>query len=243
MNSNLDAVLKYIQSDTFEERLKSAKLIEKNKLYFARKTVFKIWDHINLAQQQYSVLKQSDDDYREKFQKSIALVREKLTKEMSAQLLTIVAIFTAVAFFVFGSISSLDNVFSNTNIPLLKAVIIDSVWGLCVINLIFVFLFCIAKMTKLNFKSSNKKDATIFQKYPIVWWSNLTILSIIVLCLWGYYLTKENIYFWFGEICKIHPMLSSILGFAIIFTIIIILFIGLLKVTKHTNDDEEKKRQ
>ena len=47
------------------------------------------------------------------------------------------------------------------------------IWGLCIFNLIYVFLFCVGKMTHLNFKSTDDPDATIFQKYPIVWWSDL----------------------------------------------------------------------
>ena len=37
----------------------------------AKKVVLKIWDHVNLANQQYKVLKQTDDEYNEKFEKVV----------------------------------------------------------------------------------------------------------------------------------------------------------------------------
>lgn len=72
-------------------------------------------------------------------------------------------------------VSSLDNIFSNSGLPVLKLMMVGSVWGLCILNLIFVFLFCVGKMTKLNFKSTDDETADIFQKYPIVWWSDFII--------------------------------------------------------------------
>lgn len=102
-----------------------------------QKAVLKIWDHVNLAQQQYNALKQSDEEYKEKFEKLISTYKEDMTKDMSNQLLTMVSIFTALAFLVFGGISSLDNIFSVHGIPLLKLMCVGAVWGLCILNLIF----------------------------------------------------------------------------------------------------------
>ena len=95
-----------------------------------------------------------------------------------------VSIFTALAFLVFGGVSSLGSIFSNHELPLLKVIIIGCVWGLGLINLIFVFLFCIGKMTGIPFQSGRAPDANIFQKYPIVWWSDLIIIVILSGTLW-----------------------------------------------------------
>ena len=45
-----------------------------------------------------------------------------MSKEMNAQMITMVGIFTALAFLVFGSISSLDGIFEQNAIPLFKVI-------------------------------------------------------------------------------------------------------------------------
>ena len=234
MIANMQAVVDYTRSDEYVERKKTAG--KKQKAFDAtRKAVLKIWDHINLAQMQYSSLKQTDEEYKKKFNASIEPIKDNITKDLNAQLLTMVGIFTALAFLIFGGISSLDNIFANQEIPILKLMIVGSVWGLCILNLIFVFLFCVGKMTKLKITSTNEPDATIFQKYPIVWWSNLVIVSIMILSMWGYYITKRNIHTWFDQICFKDPMWATIIGTGVILAVIIFITCKLIKATKHTN--------
>lgn len=234
MIANMQAVVDYTRSDEYVERKKTAG--KKQKAFDdTRKAVLKIWDHINLAQMQYSSLKQTDEEYKKKFNASIEPIKDNITKDLNAQLLTMVGIFTALAFLIFGGISSLDNIFANQEIPILKLMIVGSVWGLCILNLIFVFLFCVGKMTKLKFTSTDNPDATIFQKYPIVWWSNLVIVSIMILSMWGYYITKRNIHTWFDQICFKDPMWATIIGTGVILVVIIFITCKLIKATKHTN--------
>lgn len=223
LQSNLDALLSYA-SDSMVIADKKAALKSresKKSIDDTKKAIIKIWDHVNLANQQYKVLKQTDAEYNEKFQSHIADYKENMTKEMNAQLLTMVSIFTALAFLIFGGISSLDNIFSISGIPLLKIIASGLVWGLCIFNLIFVFLFCVGKMTNLNFKSTDDPDATIFQKYPIVWWSDLLLVSLLLICLWLYFMQREEINIWFVDICVKHTMVSSVIGTIILCTLII----------------------
>ncbi|MFW5670184.1 MAG: hypothetical protein ACOCM4_13265 [Acetivibrio ethanolgignens] len=144
-----------------------------------------------------------------------------------------VGIFTALAFLIFGGISSLDSIFSNAELPVLKIIIIGSVWGLCIINLVFVFLFCISKMANFKLESIDKEDASIFQKYPIVWWSNFVIISIMLFCMWGHYLMRRNINNWFDKLCLSHPELATIAGGIIILGVVIRIGKILLKETKY----------
>ena len=44
------------------------------------KVLIKIWDHVNLAQTQYSGLKQTDEEYRKKFDNSIEPIQGKPCK-------------------------------------------------------------------------------------------------------------------------------------------------------------------
>ena len=96
------------------------------------------------------------------------------------------------------------------------------IWGLCIFNLIYVFLFCVGKMTHLNFKSTDDPDATIFQKYPIVWWGDLLLVSLLLICLWLYFMQREEINIWFVDICVKNTMVSSILGTIILCVLIIV---------------------
>lgn len=223
LQSNLDALLSYVSNPQVIENkksdLKDAK--SKKRVDDTKKAIIKIWDHVNLANQQYKVLKQTDDEYNKKFQVRIADYKETMTKEMNAQLLTLVSIFTALAFLFFGGISSLDNIFSLSEIPLLKIIASGLVWGLCIFNLIFVFLFCVGKMTHLNFKSTDSPDATIFQKYPIVWWCDLLLVSLLLICLWLYFMQREEISIWFINICVKNTELSSVIGTIMLLGVII----------------------
>lgn len=139
------------------------------------------------------MLKQSDAEYDEKFKKRIASYKEEMSKEMNTQMITMVGIFTALAFLIFGSISSLDGIFENINLPLFKVLSIGLIWGLCVSNMIFVFLYCVGKMTRLNFKANQSPMASIFQRYPIVWWTNLLLVSLLLLSTWGWFLQCSDI--------------------------------------------------
>lgn len=70
--------------------------------------------------QQYIMLKQTDEEYDEKFKARISSFKEDMSKDMNARMITMVAIFTALAFLIFGSISSLDGIFENTALPIFK---------------------------------------------------------------------------------------------------------------------------
>ena len=232
MISNLEKIVAYTGTQKYKSRKEKAQQSDIKKAYEdTEKSIIKIWDHVNLAQTQYSGLKQTDEEYRKKFDNSIEPFKENLVKDMNAQLLTMVSIFTALAFLVFGGISSLGSIFSNHEIPLLKVIIVGSVWGLCILNLIFVFLFCVGKMTGLNFKSNLEPDANIIQKYPIVWWSNLIILTILAGSLWTYYIRKENIDSGFNSWCSKSPELAMWGGYALILVVFIIVLVIYMKQT------------
>lgn len=232
MISNIEKIIAYTGTQEYKEKKEGVKRPDERNAYEdTEKTLIKIWDHVNLAQTQYSGLKQTDEEYKRKFDKSITPIKEELVKDMNAQLLTMVSIFTALAFLVFGGISSLGSIFSNHELPLLKVIIIGCVWGFSLLNLIFVFLFCIGKMTGLNFKSNREPDANIVQKYPIVWWSDLIILTILSGTLWTYYIRRENMDSWFIDWCHSSQQRAMWFGYGIIAILFIVLVTVLFKLT------------
>ena len=234
LQSNLDALIRYSENPNNIAVKKSA--LAKNQpsksVDDARRIVLKIWDHVTLASQQYTMLKQSDDEYDEKFKKRIASYKEEMSKEMNAQMITMVGIFTALAFLIFGSISSLDGIFENINLPLFKVMCIGLIWGICVSNMIFIFLYCIEKMTRLNFKTNQSANANVFQKYPVVWWTNLLLISLLVLSAWGWFLQQNTIGNKIIALANCSPWLVFIIGTLVILALVIGAIIFLAKKTK-----------
>lgn len=237
MLSNIEKIMEYTETQRYQDELAEIECLEEKNFYKDTQNAFiKIWDHVNLAQAQYSGLKQTDEEYKRKFDASIEPFKNALVRDMNAQLLTMVSIFTALAFLIFGGISSLGSIFSNHELPLLKIMIIGCVWGLCILNLVFVFLFCVGKMTNLNFKSGNETGSSIFQKYSVVWWSNLVILMLLAGNSWTYYIRQDNIDAWFRTWCVRFPQIATWGGYGIIAVAFIVFSILLFRQTWKRED-------
>lgn len=204
----------------------------------ARKVVIKIQDHVDLAIQQHNSLKETDEEYKRKFQKEFKETKDVITREMSNQLVTLVGIFTAIAFVVFGGISSLDNIFQAGmyNIPLLRLMIIGVIWGLCMTDLVYIFLFCVGKITKLSIKSSDKPEDNLVQKYPIIFWSNYLFLSILGILSWMYFLCKKDLINWFFNIADKSSVEVSVVGFIIILILMLFGAWKLIDLRKEKNN-------
>lgn len=190
--SNIDSLVHYVYSEEYNkwvEKEYSKEVGEK-----LEKIVLKLWDHINLARKQYIMFHHKDEDYGKIVEEKMEGVSVKISKEMNIQLISLVAIFTALSFLVFGGISSLDNIFAGAkDIPILKLVVVGSIWGFCIMNMLFVFMFFIAKITKLNLASTDDVNASVFKKYPLICWCNLVVVAIFVLSSWAVYISNEEL--------------------------------------------------
>ncbi len=188
---NIDYLLDLCNKDIEESsNLSNKKELQNKKI--ARKVALKIKDHTNLAIRQYRSLKQTDEEYNRKFKEQIGVFKEKLTQDITSQLITLVGIFTAIAFVVFGGISSLGSIFSDINKKsIIKLIISSSIWGIAMFNLIFGFLLGISKMTGLNISNSNSRD--FIKKYLLVFWMNAIMITILVVSLWLYFMFKLRI--------------------------------------------------
>lgn len=215
-------VLEYVLSEEYDSKIKTEEGEKAQNLEKVRRVILKIYDHANLARRQYTELKESDEEFKKRFEKSFVNHQIEITREMSGQLITLIGIFTAVAFVVFGGISSLDNIFQAgvKDIPILKLMITGTLWGLCMINLIYVFLFCVGKISKVSIKSSDKKGSNLVQKYPIIFWSDFMLLSLLMIESWIYFLSKHSYLEWFHEMMRKTDAILSIMGFAIIIIMI-----------------------
>lgn len=238
MQTNILSVSVYAYDDKFQTDISTKTGDEQERLRKIPVISVKLLDHINLACQQCNSLKQTDEEYKRKFNKSIEPIKSKLTKEMNAQLLTLIGIFTALSFLLFGGISSLDNIFSHVNnVSILKLIIIGCIWGISLVNLIFVFLFCVAKMTKLSFASTENDKATIFQKYPIFWWTNYIIISILSVVSILFYMNKNNMFKWVDNVCNGIPGIVCFVSFSMLFWVIVGIGRVLKKVCSNKDDE------
>lgn len=159
--------------------------------------ILKLWDHANLANRQYKMLKLSDEEYKSKFRENTRDFKIKfkteLSKEINSQMMIMVSIFTALAFLIFGSLSSLDGIFEMSDLPLAKASCIACLWGLCVSNMIFLFLYCAGKMTNLSSNDSGE-NGSFLKRNKLYFISNsiLLLLFLIFLAFYNFQSKKVN---------------------------------------------------
>lgn len=240
--SNIEKLVEYVDNDTnISNHVNAVREGEREAVYDTQKAVWKIWDHVNLAHRQYDELRQSDSEYDEKFQNRIEKVQGKISGEMNAQLLSMVGIFTALAFILFGGVSSLENILSGIQeAHLLKLLIVGCFWALGMMNVVFVFLFCIGKMTKLNIKSSMSPDANFWQRYPVVCWCNYLLCALLVIWGWLYYCSNRGSDSWLENLLRTNPCWVSIIGTVFIIILIIYGFRIMYKKTKATVGDEDQ---
>ena len=99
--------------------------------------------------------------------------------------------------------------------PMLKILIITSLWGICLINLIFVFIYFVSKMTKLDIEESRNI------KYPVIAWCNLVLIAVFLLCSWFYYVKKMNLTEWLEQLQNSNKQALVLGGFAVILSLIL----------------------
>lgn len=175
--------------------------------------VDKLWDHANLAQMQIDSLRQGEGEFQNKFESNIAPHITKLTEDMNKQLISLVSIFTALSFIIFGGISSLDNIFDGAkSIPIIQLIIIGSIWGLCILNLVFTFSFLVSKLTKLSIKTCEDATASLSKRYPFWIWSNYIMLLVLSVSCWLYYIDYSNSGSWLIRLSQQHGILSALIG-------------------------------
>lgn len=211
----------------------------------SRESILKLYDHANLAVNQLSSLKQSDEEFNSKFgdlfsdkinpkiddiEKSLRgeakIQIESESKGIFNQLISIVSIFTAIAFVVFGGISFLENIFVNINkVSLLKLCIVGSIWGLCILNLIALFMYFIFKLVKSNENGFIRNDKVIRT-------GNILLFCILIISSILYFLTNyADSWFhdWYIRVGGFWTVLAISIISVLIYYIIELLFKGFCK--------------
>lgn len=185
--------------------------------------VDKLWDHANLAARQKIEFDQGSDFIKELIDERVHSQVVEMENSIRKELISLIAIFTALSFIVFGSISSLDNIFEGAkSFPILQVLIIGCIWGICMYNLIFVFVFFIAKLTGLQLSSQCDTKASFSQKYPSWVWGNFVIFAVLAIVALLYFVDYSNSGSWIIIFAQSHPELTTIGGLLLIAAIFIL---------------------
>lgn len=204
--SNLEEMLKfshtgYSSGDEKENKEELQRMIDK------------LWDHSNLAQRQKEIIGKKESDIKRHMELVVTPQMMEFREKTSKELISLIAIFTALSFIVFGGISSLDNIFDGVvSVPIIQLVIVGCIWGLCMLNLVFVFMFLISKLTGLPMKSDDSPEASLSRKYPFLTWSNFFLLLILTISSWLYYIDYSNTGSWIIEWSRSHSVCSTVIG-------------------------------
>ncbi len=219
-----------------------------------RKIIIKLWDHVNLVVHQIDNLQISNEQFHEKFTSEIPVITDKVNEKLestNSQLISLVAIFTALSFLVFGNLTSLESIFSNINSACLsKVIILALMWGLYTFNTLVLFIYFVCKVSEKGFMKKEKYRLTYFQKYPIIVIGNYIICSLLTCSSWYYlcvYIISKNKLV--NIICKDElENITRIFYMGLVILLIIIVAFGLILFCKKkhgnsSNEDEKNNKQ
>lgn len=223
---NIETMYKYLLKD--DELCEEIKNDERDTL---KKIVYKLWDHILLATNQYIQLKNKDEELDSNFQKNFTKEKDKISikieqssHSLTNQLISIVGIFTAMAFLVLGGLDSLSSIFENisNNISTLKVSFICLLWGLFIFNTIYLFVYLVGRLIEkdnkkedrynsrisnllgMNIKSEKLNSKDILQKHLILFFGNAILLVVLTLIGWLYFIKND--------FCGWYSYLHSVFG-------------------------------
>lgn len=215
---NIYSVFEYVMNQEPPKTNPEKEVYEKRK-----RIVMKFYDHVNLAHRQFVLYSQKQADIESLVVKKIEPELAKSSKELTSQLVGLVAIFTALSFIVFGGISSLESLFSvllQKGNAVLPTVIVAISWAFCLMNLLFAFMYFVLRITGAK-QDVTDEEEPLPQKYPLVFISNYILLSAFLLSLgsWAAWVTGigRGIY----DCVLSHGDIAFVVGFVIIVAIII----------------------
>lgn len=212
--------------------------------------VLKLSDHINLALAQERYVQHfNDGKLNEKFNKVDDFMKkaddldqkvgdlDNDIKNMNSQVISILGIFTAISFVVFGGISSASSILSNiasTSLP--KLGILASIWSIAICNMVYFLLYFMAKFTKINIKTNLRFNAPVYRRHPYIFLINVILCVILFLSVWFYIIEITTGDSWIKMIVSNNKDFL-LFGTIVIIGIIIIFFIWLFfKMNSDKND-------
>lgn len=117
-------------------------------------------------------------------------VFENKVKSVENNLFSIVSIFVAISFVMFGGMSLLNNLFDYSNmtsIPLLEMVCGGSLIGLIIVNAVYIFIIFLLKIT------GRAKSGTDLVYESYVKWFSKFLIAVVVVTLLGWFFNIRNV--------------------------------------------------
>ena len=147
-----------------------------------RQSIIRLYDHCMLAKMQSNEFLEDDDKFQKRAGPIIHESIEAAQRNITEQFVSLIAIFTALAFLIFGGLSSFESIFSQLNsTPTCKLLMVSSIWGLGLTNLLALFFYFIFRISKTPFrKVCSEERSTLFQRYPILVLSNYVLGSLLL---------------------------------------------------------------
>lgn len=188
------------------------------------KMVLKIQDHINLAMQQQALVNKTHKEMIAETEKLLLPKINEITKDITTQLVSLVALFTALSFIVFGAISSLDGIMNalaestkNTN-SVLPPIIVTLVWAFFVMNLLFSFMYFVLRIIRKDGNMEMNKKCNVVQKYPVIFLANYILLACTTVCGFLWYAECNGLgrSFYEAATCDLNRNATFVIGLVII---------------------------
>lgn len=181
MMTNLEAVIDYAMTYLRPDK-------EKELLY---KTILKFYDHLNLAQKQVEMFDSDRKSLQQDIELEVKTEISNATKDITSQLVGLVALFTAMSFLVFGGIASLDSIFNSVELfvnlesSVLPVLLVAVAWAFCMMNLLFAFMYFVLRLVKPE-QFAIRPEKNMVQRYPVVFLTNyiLLVLFVVLLGMW-----------------------------------------------------------
>lgn len=191
LNANLTYFIEHCKTDSSIKRDRKVEKedihdrivsLSKQKYTF----LYKLFDHCNLAiiqREAYNTTGQSirdevkksfNEQYQIEYDENIKPKFDSFQKDITGQLISLVSIFTALSFLVFGSISILDNLLINVQTsPIIKVIFVGIIWLLCMFNIFYLFAHFICKLIDKN---------DVFKLKHLIIINIILVVCLIVIC-------------------------------------------------------------
>lgn len=203
----------------------STQQMEPDELY---RLVSKFLDHVQLAHRQEQLFTEKGSAFNSMIDQKVRDSSVKMTKELTSQLISLVAIFTALSFIIFGGINSLSSIFSTldmTQHSILSTLIVSIAWAFCLLNLLFLFMYFILRIVyPKNARSEDSyisKERNLIQRFPLFFLLNYFLFSCFLICSTIFFLTSNNIGFKVFSYITSHTTISFFIILALVILIII----------------------
>lgn len=128
-----------------------------------------------------------------------------------SSLMSIVTVL-CLALIVFGAISALSGILGIRDLGFLDIMIYGSIWALCIVNLLFLFVYYASKLLHADIRDDLDPNATVFERYSIIFWADLILAEVLIFCLWLYLFREMVSYAWIIQAFHSMPSFFLIVG-------------------------------